>query len=204
MCSSFLGMGWDWVHLVFWPLFGLLYQPRMMDVRWWWWWVWSSWWNENWQGKMKYLEKSCPSATSSTKNPTWPNLGCLSGNPVTNLLSYDMVLMYNKSDHQSKTCLSSLDHMAIHSNISEPISVSIPLVLEWDFRYSLVICSFIFISDCVAEEVMVTHLQIGHTGFMHGNLLRSVTTVMSPSFRNVVFMMKNEKHAILFARCTAS
>jgi hypothetical protein len=25
-------MGWDWVHLVRRPLFGLLYQPRMMDV----------------------------------------------------------------------------------------------------------------------------------------------------------------------------
>jgi hypothetical protein len=27
----FLGMGWDWVHLVRWPLFDLLYQPRMID-----------------------------------------------------------------------------------------------------------------------------------------------------------------------------
>jgi hypothetical protein len=25
-------MGWDWVHLVLRPLFGLLYQPRMIDV----------------------------------------------------------------------------------------------------------------------------------------------------------------------------
>jgi hypothetical protein len=33
------------------------------------WWVWSSWWNENGQGKLKYLEKTCPSATLSTTNP---------------------------------------------------------------------------------------------------------------------------------------
>jgi hypothetical protein len=39
------------------------------------WQVWSIWWNENWQGKPKYLEKACPSATLSTTNPTSPDLG---------------------------------------------------------------------------------------------------------------------------------
>jgi hypothetical protein len=39
-----------------------------------WWWVWGSRWNENWQGKPKYSEKTCPSATFSTTNPTWPDL----------------------------------------------------------------------------------------------------------------------------------
>jgi hypothetical protein len=29
--SSFLGVGWDWVHLVSRPLSDLLYQPRMID-----------------------------------------------------------------------------------------------------------------------------------------------------------------------------
>jgi hypothetical protein len=42
---------------------------------WWWWWVWSSRWNENWQGKPTYSEKTCPSPTLSTTNPTWPDLG---------------------------------------------------------------------------------------------------------------------------------
>jgi hypothetical protein len=28
------------------------------------------WWNEDWQGKPKYSEKTCPSATLSTTNPT--------------------------------------------------------------------------------------------------------------------------------------
>jgi hypothetical protein len=28
--------------------------------------LWSNWWNEDWQGKPKYSEKTCPSATLST------------------------------------------------------------------------------------------------------------------------------------------
>jgi hypothetical protein len=35
----------------------------------------TSWWNENLQGKPKYSEKTCPSATLFTTNPTWPDLG---------------------------------------------------------------------------------------------------------------------------------
>jgi hypothetical protein len=27
---------------------------------------WSNWWNEDWQGKPKYSEKTCPSTTLST------------------------------------------------------------------------------------------------------------------------------------------
>jgi hypothetical protein len=27
----FLGVGWDWVHLACWPLFGLLYQSQVID-----------------------------------------------------------------------------------------------------------------------------------------------------------------------------
>jgi hypothetical protein len=38
-------------------------------------WIWSVWWNENWQGKVKYSEKTCPSATLSTTNPRWSDLG---------------------------------------------------------------------------------------------------------------------------------
>jgi hypothetical protein len=39
-----------------------------------WWWLWSNWWNEAWQGKPKYSENTCTSATLSTTNPimTWP------------------------------------------------------------------------------------------------------------------------------------
>jgi hypothetical protein len=53
--------------------------------------VWSSRWSEYWQGKPKYLEKTCPSDTLSTTNPTSPNLGSSSGRrdgkPATNGLS---------------------------------------------------------------------------------------------------------------------
>jgi hypothetical protein len=66
---------------------GLLYKPQMIDdgdcgavgglkV----------------DNETKYSEKTCPSATLSTTNPTWPDLGsnpgCCSGKPATNLLSY--------------------------------------------------------------------------------------------------------------------
>jgi hypothetical protein len=56
-----------------------------------WWWLWSNWWNEDWQGKPKYSEKTCLIATLSTTNLTWPDLGSKpdrrSGKPVTNRLS---------------------------------------------------------------------------------------------------------------------
>jgi hypothetical protein len=53
--------------------------------------MWSSQWNENWQGKPKYSEKTCPIATLSTTNPTWPDLGSNPGHrrmPATKCLSY--------------------------------------------------------------------------------------------------------------------
>jgi hypothetical protein len=37
-----------------------------------WLWSWRIWWIE-WQGKPKYSEKTCPGATLSTTNPTWPD-----------------------------------------------------------------------------------------------------------------------------------
>jgi hypothetical protein len=36
-----------------------------------WWWLWRNRWNEDWQGKLMYSEKTCPSTTLSTTNPTW-------------------------------------------------------------------------------------------------------------------------------------
>jgi hypothetical protein len=41
---------------------GLLNKPQMIDEDD----FWSNWWNEDWQGKPKYSEKTCPSATLST------------------------------------------------------------------------------------------------------------------------------------------
>jgi hypothetical protein len=41
---------------------GLLYKPQMIDEDD----FWINWWNEDWEGKPKYSEKICPSATLST------------------------------------------------------------------------------------------------------------------------------------------
>jgi hypothetical protein len=55
-------------------------------------WLWRNRWNANWEGKPKYSEKTCPSATLSITNPTWPDPGSNSGRrvgkPATNRLSY--------------------------------------------------------------------------------------------------------------------
>jgi hypothetical protein len=57
-----------------------------------WGWLWSNWWNEDWQWKPKYSEETCPSATLSTTNSTWPdpgsNPGRRGGKPATNRLTY--------------------------------------------------------------------------------------------------------------------
>jgi hypothetical protein len=55
------GKGWDWVYLVRRPLLAHWTSPG--------WWVWSTRWNE-WQGKPKYSEETCPSATLSATNST--------------------------------------------------------------------------------------------------------------------------------------
>jgi hypothetical protein len=61
-----------------------------------WLWWWRIWWNEDWQGKPKYSEKTCPSAILSTTNPTWRGLGLnpgrRGGKPATNRLSYGAVV----------------------------------------------------------------------------------------------------------------
>jgi hypothetical protein len=64
--SVFFFVGWDLRHQVLQPLLAYCTAP---DDRWGW--LWSNWWNEDWQGKPKYSEKTCPSATLSTTNPTW-------------------------------------------------------------------------------------------------------------------------------------
>jgi hypothetical protein len=98
---SFLVWGETWVYLVHRSLIGLLYRSRMIRV-------WSSRWNENWQGKLKYSEKTCPGATLSTINPTWPDLGSnpgrRGGKPATNGLSYVMVSWLERMCRDGTTC----------------------------------------------------------------------------------------------------
>jgi hypothetical protein len=61
-----------------------------------WCWMCSIRWNENWQGNPMYSENTCPNATLSTTNPTWPDLGSNPGHrcrkPATNRLSYGTAL----------------------------------------------------------------------------------------------------------------
>jgi hypothetical protein len=57
-----------------------------------WLWKWNIWRNVDCQGNPKYSEKTYPSSTLSTKNPTWPDTGLnpsrRGGKPATNRLSY--------------------------------------------------------------------------------------------------------------------
>jgi hypothetical protein len=63
----------------------------------WWWWLCSNQWNASWQGKRKYSEKTCPSATLSTTDSTWPDLGPNTGRRggklATNRLSYGLAVI---------------------------------------------------------------------------------------------------------------
>jgi hypothetical protein len=56
--------------------------------------MWISWWNENWQGKLMHSEKTCSSATMSTTDHRWPDLGlklgCCAGKSMANSLSHGM------------------------------------------------------------------------------------------------------------------
>jgi hypothetical protein len=78
-------VGWDFGYCGhYWPI------VPVPDDRWWW--LWKNWWNEDWQGKPNYSEKTCPSAILSTTNSTWLdpvlNPGRRGGKPATNRLNY--------------------------------------------------------------------------------------------------------------------
>jgi hypothetical protein len=77
---------------------GLFIVPAPDDR---WWWLWRNWWNEDWQGKPKYSENTCPSATLSTTNPTWLDPGLNpdrhGGKPATNRLSYGAAIRLSYS-----------------------------------------------------------------------------------------------------------
>jgi hypothetical protein len=100
------------------PLTGRLYLPG-------WLWWWRIWWNEDWQGKPKYSEKTCPSATWSTTNPTWPdpgsNPGRRGGKPATNRLSYD----------------TAMSHMFVWLRIRIIESLSMNWILSFKFMWNM-------------------------------------------------------------------
>jgi hypothetical protein len=84
---SVLGVGWDWVHLVHPPLFGLLYRPRMIDE------CGAFGWVRIGRGsRSNRKKKTCSSVPLSTRNLRWPDLesksGRRCGKPLTNRLNY--------------------------------------------------------------------------------------------------------------------
>jgi hypothetical protein len=83
-------------------------------------------WNEDWQGKQKYSEKTCPSATLSTTNPTWPDPGLnpcrRGGKPATNRLSYGAALICiisHRLQDLRENLTSPLYKMALETNKQE-------------------------------------------------------------------------------------
>jgi hypothetical protein len=66
-------VGWGWVS---WYCGHYWCVVRAPGDRWGW--LWRNCWNEDWQGNPKYSEKSCPSATLFTTNPTWLLAYCTS------------------------------------------------------------------------------------------------------------------------------
>jgi hypothetical protein len=77
-----------------------------------WGWLCSNWWNEDWQGKPKYSEKTCPSATLSTTNPTWPDLGSNPGRRGGKLATNRLI--YGASMGPSVYSVSQTSHMLQH------------------------------------------------------------------------------------------
>jgi hypothetical protein len=72
-----------------------------------WLWGWRIWWNKHWQRKPEYSKKTCPRATLSTTNSTWPepgaNPGRRGGKPATNRLSYDAACLVTKLGIHTQT-----------------------------------------------------------------------------------------------------
>jgi hypothetical protein len=53
-----------------------------------WLWGWRNWWNDDWQGKPKYSEETCASATLSNTNLTWPDWALTRAAAVGNYICY--------------------------------------------------------------------------------------------------------------------
>jgi hypothetical protein len=74
----------------FWPI------VQAPDDRWGW--LWSNWWNEDWQGKPKYSDKTCPAPLCPPQIPHDQTRartpGHRGGKPATNRLSYGAAQAY--------------------------------------------------------------------------------------------------------------
>jgi hypothetical protein len=84
------------------------------------WWVWGSRQNENYPGKPKYSEITCPTPTLSTANPIWPDLGSKpgrrGGKPATNHLNMARPRNLNRSSLSMKKLQTFSLHLYTWSN----------------------------------------------------------------------------------------
>jgi hypothetical protein len=90
-------------------------------TQWSWKWTCIAW--QNWEGKPKYSEKTCPNANLFTINPTWcglgSNSGIRSGKPATNCLGHDSAeLMTNVGMSDETTRIYYIVGSSIHSSRS--------------------------------------------------------------------------------------
>jgi hypothetical protein len=95
VCSFFFFVSWGRVRL----------SPPPDDR----WWMWSSKWNETWQGKWKYSKKTCPSVSLSTTNFIWSDVdshpGRCGGKPATNRVAWAMARPYIDSCMREEFCI---------------------------------------------------------------------------------------------------
>jgi hypothetical protein len=157
---------WDFGYCGhYWPI-----VPAPDDI---WWWLLRNWWNEDWQGKPMYSEKTCPSATFSTTNPTWldPDLNpCrCGGKPTTNRLSYGAAYV------QLSNLLSKISYITIMHSVGAKYSIPpvsllrgihiiLNVELEWIFiEYRVqkcmknAVCFDLFIIRCNIESLSIPH-----------------------------------------------
>jgi hypothetical protein len=140
-------VGWDWV------------QSRL----------WSNRWNENRHGKPKYSEKTCPSATMSTTNPTWlylgSNTGCHGGKPVTNHLSYGAVLQLcniNISNWKPFNFLitKSLKGISLQKGVMECARSFPEISRKLELKMSAAnLCNYLLLSGI--QKVQIKHMRTG-------------------------------------------
>jgi hypothetical protein len=93
----FYGVGWDWAHLVRLSLGRLLYLPRVVsefgEIK----------WNENWQGKWKWLGENMSQChfVHHKSHVSWPEIepGRPGGKSATNHLNYGTTEWNTNQEH---------------------------------------------------------------------------------------------------------
>jgi hypothetical protein len=140
--------------------------------------LWRNWWNEHWQGKPNCLQKTCPSATLSTTNPTRLDPGLnparRCGKPATNHLSYGAALPSLRYTAPSNEMLTQ----------TVPKSVTCESVRNKDFVQVLSL-------DVAQTSSNDSHNRAGNTSPLH--LMTEIDSVSVNLFERT-HNMKNNSH----------